>query len=101
MDMNIMKQAKQMMSRMEKVRQEMDQRTVEVTVGGGMVKVTARGDNRIVSIKIDPEVVDPDDVDMLQDLILSASNEALKKVQTIVQDEMKKFTGGLSIPGMF
>ena len=101
MDMNIMKQAKQMMSRMEKVRQEMEQRTAEVSVGGGMVSVTARGDNRIVAIKIDPEAVDPDDVEMLQDLILSAANEALKKIQGIVQDEMKKFTGGLNIPGMF
>jgi nucleoid-associated protein EbfC len=99
--MNFMKQAKQMMATMEKVREEMERRTMEASVGGGMVTVTARGDNQIVSVRIDPEVVDPDDIEMLQDLIQSATNEALKKVQAMMKEEMSKITGGLGIPGMF
>lgn len=99
--MNIMKQAKQMMAMVEKVRAEMERRTQEASAGGGMVTVTARGDNRIVSIKIDPEVLDPDDIDMLEDLIVAASNEALKKVQDMMKEEMNKITGGLGLPGMF
>jgi len=99
--MDFMKQAKQMMSTVEKIRAEMEKRTQEATVGGGMVTVVARGDDTLVSIKIDPEVVDPDDVEMLQDLILAATNEALKKVQEMKREEMSKITGGLQIPGMF
>jgi nucleoid-associated protein EbfC len=99
--MNFMKQAKQMMAMVEKVREEMERRTQEASAGGGMVTVVARGDNQIVSIKIDREVVDPDDLEMLQDLILAASNDALRKVQTMLKDEMSKFTGGLNIPGLF
>ncbi|MBN1355741.1 YbaB/EbfC family nucleoid-associated protein [bacterium] len=99
--MNIMKQAKQMMATLEKVREEMERRTMEASVGGGMVTVTARGDNQVVSVKIDPEVVDPQDVEMLQDLIQAATNEALKKVQVMMKEEMAKITGGLGIPGLF
>ncbi len=99
-NMNFMKQAKQMMAKMERAKEELMRRTCEATAGGGMVTVVARGDNRIMSIQIDPEAVDPNDVEMLQDLILAAANEALKKVQDMLATEMNKITGGLSIPGI-
>lgn len=98
--LNIMKQAREMMAKLEKTKEEIAKRTETATVGGGMVTVTVRGDNRVVSVKIDPEVVDPDDVEMLEDLILSATNEALKKVQEMVAREMKSLTGGINLPGL-
>ncbi len=98
--MNLMKQAKEMMAMVDKVRREMEQRTQEASSGGGMVKVVARGNNQIVSISIDKEVVDPDDVEMLQDLIVAAVNEALRKTKMMMEQEMAKFTGGLNIPGL-
>lgn len=97
--MNFMKQAKEMMDRLQTMKAEMQTRTQEVSVGGGMVTVVVRGDNRLVSIKIDPEVVDPDDITMLQDLIVSAVNEALRKIQDSIATEMNSLTGGLNIPG--
>jgi len=98
--MNFMKQAKEMMAKVEKMKADISQMTAEATVGGGMVTVVARGDHKIVSIKIDPEVIDADDVEMLQDLVLSAINEALRKIQDHTQAEMSKLTGGLNIPGL-
>jgi nucleoid-associated protein EbfC len=98
--MNFMKQAKDIMAKLENMKEELARRTEEVSVGGGMVKVTARGDNRIVAVKIAKEVVDPEDVEMLEDLILSATNEALKKVQEMMSAEMSKLTGGMNIPGL-
>ena len=98
--MNFMKQAKEMMERLQAMKTDLQNRTQEATAGGGMVTVVARGDNRIVSIRIDPEVVDPSDVTMLEDLVVSAVNEALRKVQDTVAAEMNKLTGGLNIPGM-
>ena len=85
---------------MMKAQEEAKKKTVEATAGGGMVTVVANGAGQLVSIKIEKDVVDPEDIDMLQDLILAASNEALRRAQELVSDEMSKLTGGLQIPGM-
>jgi len=95
-----MKQAQKMQKQMMEIQEELANRTVEATVGGGVVTVTANGQQQILSIRIDPEVVDPNDVDMLQDLILAAVNEALRKAQELMTAEMNKLTGGLKIPGL-
>jgi DNA-binding YbaB/EbfC family protein len=94
------KQAQKMQSNMMRLQEEMAEKTVEATAGGGMVKVVANGKQQIVSIEVEKEVVDPDDVEMLQDLILAAVNEAITKSQEMVSAEMGKLTGGLNIPGM-
>ena len=96
----MMKQAQQLQSKMLKLQEEMASKTVETTSGGGMVKVVANGKQQVVSIEIEKEVVDPEDVEMLQDLILSAVNDALIKSQEMVSQEMSKLTGGLNIPGL-
>ncbi|MGD9249821.1 MAG: YbaB/EbfC family nucleoid-associated protein [Desulfobacterales bacterium] len=98
---NMMKQAQQLQSKMLKMQEELAERTVETSAGGGMVKVVANGRQQVVSITIDREVVDPEDIDMLQDLILAAVNDALAKSQEMVSSEMSKLTGGLNIPGLF
>ena len=97
---NMMKQAQQLQAKMMKMQEELAERTVESSVGGGMVKVVANGRQQIVSIQIDPEVIDPEDPDMLQDLILSAINDALAQSQQMVSSEMGKLTGGFNIPGL-
>lgn len=97
----MMKQVQKMQQDMLKLQEELGSRTVESTAGGGAVKVTANGKNEIVAIEIKPEAVDPEDVEMLQDLILAAVNEALKKAQDVVSQEMSKLTGGLKIPGLY
>ncbi|MBW2437431.1 MAG: YbaB/EbfC family nucleoid-associated protein [Deltaproteobacteria bacterium] len=97
---NMMKQAQKLQSQMMRLQEEMAEKTVETTAGGGMVKITANGRQQIVSIQIEKEVVDPDDVEMLQDLVLAAVNEALSKSQEMVASEMSKLTGGLNIPGI-
>ena len=97
---NMMKQAQKLQSQMMKLQEEMADKTVETTAGGGMIKVIANGRQQVVSIRIEKEVVDPDDVEMLQDLILAAVNEALSKSQEMVAAEMSKLTGGLNIPGI-
>jgi DNA-binding YbaB/EbfC family protein len=97
---NMMKQAQQLQSKMLKMQEEMAEKTVETSAGGGMVKVVANGKQQILSIRVEKEVVDPEDVEMLQDLILSAVNEALTKSQEMVAAEMSKLTGGLNIPGI-
>lgn len=97
---NIMKQAQQLQNKMARLQEEMAGKTIEASAGGGMVKVVANGRQEIVSIRIEKEVVDPEDVDMLQDLILAAVNEALVQSQKMVSDEMSKLTGGMSIPGL-
>jgi DNA-binding YbaB/EbfC family protein len=96
----LMKQAQKMQSQLLKVQEEMATRTVEATSGGGMVTVKANGRQEILSIRIEPEVVNPEDLDMLQDLIVAAVNEAFKKAQEMMTEEMGKITGGLSIPGL-
>ena len=97
---NMMKQAQQLQSKMMKLQEELGEKTVESSSGGGMVKVTANGRQQILSIQVEKEVVDPDDVEMLQDLILAAVNDALAKAQEMVSSEMSKLTGGLNIPGL-
>ena len=96
----MMKQAQQLQAKMAKLQEEMSEKTVETSSGGGMVKVVANGRQQLVSIQIEQEVVDPDDVEMLQDLILAAINDALIKSQEMVSGEMSKLTGGLNIPGL-
>jgi DNA-binding YbaB/EbfC family protein len=96
----MMKQAQQLQSKMLKLQEEMADKTVETSSGGGMVKVIANGRQQVLSIQIEKEVVDPDDVEMLQDLILAAINDALIKSQEMATQEMSKLTGGLNIPGL-
>jgi DNA-binding YbaB/EbfC family protein len=96
----MMKQAQQLQSKMFKLQEELAEKTVETSSGGGMVKVVANGKQQLVSIQIEHEVVDPDDVEMLQDLILAAVNDALTKAQEMVSEEMSKLTGGMNIPGL-
>ncbi|MFZ5428042.1 MAG: YbaB/EbfC family nucleoid-associated protein [Thermodesulfobacteriota bacterium] len=98
---DMLRQAQMMQKKMQQIQEEMNTRTVEATAGGGMVTVVAKGSQDIVSIRIDKTVVDPEDVDMLQDLVLAAVNDALKKARDMQQAEMAALTGGLKIPGMF
>jgi len=98
---NIMKQAQQMQQKMLKMQEEMAERTVEASVGGGMVTVVANGRSEIISVKIEPQAVDPDDIEMLEDLVLGGVNEALRKAQEMMANEMTKLTGGMKIPGLF
>ena len=97
---NMLKQAQKLQSKMLRLQEELAERTIETSSGGGMVKVAANGKQRIVSLTIEKEVVDPDDVEMLQDLIIAAVNDALTKSQEMVSTEMSKLTGGLNIPGL-
>ena len=97
---NLMKQAQMMQEKMARIQEEAAAKTVEASAGGGMVTVTANGRMEVVSIKIEKEVVDPADVEMLQDLVAAAVNEALKKAQEMMSEEMGKVTGGLGLPGM-
>ncbi len=97
----IMKQVQQMQAKMAQLQEELSEKTVEATSGGGAVRVEVNGKQEIMSITIDREVVDPEDVEMLQDLILAAVNEALRKSQEMANEEMGKITGGLNLPGMF
>lgn len=97
---NMMKQAQKLQASMAKLQEELASKTVEATSGGGMIKVLANGKQQIISISIEKEVVDPDDVEMLQDLILAAVNDALSKSQEMVSHEMSKLTGGMNIPGL-
>lgn len=91
-----------MQEQMLKMQQELEEKTVEATVGGGMVTVVANGKKEILEIDIKPEVVDPDDIEMLQDLIIAAVNEAVRKADEMVQGEMARLTGGMGIPpGLF
>jgi DNA-binding YbaB/EbfC family protein len=96
----MMKQAQQLQTKMMKMQEELGGRTVEAAAGGGMIKVVANGKQQIVSITIEQEVVDPEDVEMLQDLVLAAVNDALNRSQEMVSGEMSKLTGGMNIPGL-
>ena len=97
----IMKQAQMIQQKMAKLQEEASQKTAEATAGGGAVTVMVSGKNEIKSLVIKPEAVDPNDVEMLQDLITAAVNEALKKVHAELSEEMSKITGGMNIPGLF
>ena len=98
---HIMKQAQMMQQRMAKIQEEATQKTAEASAGGGVVTAVVNGKNQILSLSIKKEAVDPEDVEMLQDLVVAAVNEALVKVQAEISQEMSKATGGLSIPGLF
>ncbi len=97
---SMMKQAQKLQKKMLKAQEELATKTVEASSGGGMVKVIANGSQKIESIVLEKEVVDPEDVEMLQDLIMAAVNDALKKSQEMISSEMGKLTGGLNIPGL-
>lgn len=96
----MMKQVQKMQAEIQKLQAELGEKTVEATSGGGVVRVVANGKKELVDIVINPDAVDPDDVEMLQDLILAAANEALKQAEEMVAAEMAKITGGIKIPGM-
>lgn len=96
----LMKQAQQIQTKMAKLQEDLGDRTVEASSGGGMVIVVANGRQEVLSIKIEPEVIDPDDVEMLQDLIMAAVNDALTRAKDMVNEEMGKLTKGMNIPGM-
>lgn len=99
---NMMKQVQKMQKEMLKMQEELQQRVLEATSGGGMVRAEVNGKKEVVSITIDPQAVDPDDVEMLQDLILAAVNEGLRMVDEMTAQEMKKLTGGMNLPpGLF
>ena len=98
---NLVKQAQKMQQKIAKLQEELGEKTITASSGGGMVTVEANGNHEIKSISIDKEVVDPEDVEMLEDLILAAANEALKQAQEMVAAEMQKVTGGMNIPGLF
>ena len=97
---NIIKQAQKMQSKMLKLQDELAEQKVEASSGGGMVKVVANGKQQVLSINIEKEVIDPNDAEMLQDLIISAVNDALNKSQEMVSSKMGELTGGLKIPGI-
>lgn len=96
----LMKQAQKMQSKIMQAQEELGSKTVEAASGGGMVSVVVNGRQELISIKIEPEVVDPEDVEMLEDLILAAVADGLKKSQEMVAEEMKKITGGMNMPGL-
>ncbi len=98
---NILKQAQEMHAKIARLQEEMAGRTVEASSGGGMVNIVMNGKQEVVNIRIDPEVANREDVEMLQDLIVAAVNEAIRKSQEMMTEEMKKVTGGLNIPGLF
>jgi DNA-binding YbaB/EbfC family protein len=97
---NIMKEAQKLQQQMAAMQEEIGKREVEATAGGGMVTVRVNGKQELLSIKLDPEVINKDDAQMLEDLVLAACNEALRKSRELVQQELGKLTGGLKIPGM-
>mgnify|MGYP001572381205 FL=1 len=97
---NLMKEAQKLQAQMEALQAEVAKKKVEATAGGGMVTVEANGQQEILSIKIDREVINPEDSQMLEDLVLAACNEAIRKSKEMVQAEMGKLTAGLKIPGL-
>jgi DNA-binding YbaB/EbfC family protein len=96
----LMKQAQKMQEQMSKTQAELEKQTIEVSAGGGKVKVTANGAGDIIAIKIEKEIVDPNDVEFLEDVILTGVKEAVEKGKALAQSEMTKITGGLGIPGL-
>ena len=98
---SMLKQAQKMQEDMARTQAELEEREYEVAAGGGVINVKINGKKEILSVKIEPEVVDPDDVETLEDLIVAAMNEAIKKVESDSAAEMQKITGGMALPGMF
>lgn len=97
----VLKQAQKMQERIAELQADLDQREYDFTVGGGMITIKMNGKKEMQSIEIKPEVVDPDDIEMLQDLIVAGVNEAISSIEKTNSDEMSKVTGNLNIPGMF
>ncbi|KEZ47467.1 YbaB/EbfC family nucleoid-associated protein [Metabacillus indicus] len=97
----MMKQMQKMQKDMAKAQEELVAKTIEGSAGGGMVTVTINGNKEVTDVVIKPEVVDPDDIEMLQDLVLAATNDALKKMDDLTNETMGKFTKGMNLPGMF
>ena len=97
----ILKQAQMMQERLAEMQARLAEKTVEAASGGGMVKIVMNGKHEVVSMKIDPEVVNPADVEMLEDLVLAALSEARTRVDDMIRNEMSSLTGGLPIPGLF
>ena len=98
---SMLKQAQKMQEDMAQKQEELEGREYDVSVGGGVVNVKINGKKEILSVKISPEVVDPDDVETLEDLVVAAVNEAIKKVEAISAEEMQKITGSMGLPGLF
>ncbi|WP_216824912.1 MULTISPECIES: YbaB/EbfC family nucleoid-associated protein [unclassified Bacillus (in: firmicutes)] len=98
---NMMKQMQKMQKKMAEAQEELGEKKIEGTAGGGMVTVVVTGHKEIIEVNIKPEVVDPDDIEMLQDLVLAATNDALKKADEMTNQTMGQFTKGLNLPGMF
>jgi len=98
---NLLKQAQKMQKEIGRIQAEMKERVVEGSAGGGMVKVHVNGAQEILSVKIDPKVVDPDDVEMLEDLVTAAVKQGLKSAKELSDKEMAKLTGGFNLPGLF
>lgn len=96
----LMKQAQKIQEKMVRVQEELAEKTVEATAGGGMVTAVVNGKHELTSLKIEKEVVDPEDIEMLQDLIVAAVNEGIRKSQEMAAQEMSKITGGFNIPGI-
>lgn len=96
---NLMKQAQKMQRQMEEMQKELETKTVEATAGGEAVKVVVNGRKEVVEIELKPEVVDPEDIEMLQDLVMAAINEGLRKADEMVNSQMSTITGGLNLPG--
>jgi hypothetical protein len=97
---NLMKQAQQFQAKMAKMQEELGEKTIEASAGGGMVTVVANGRQEIISINIETEVIDPDDAEMLQDLVLAAVNDALSRAKNMMNEEMGKLTQGLNLPNV-
>ena len=97
---NLLKKAQQLQEKMAKLQEELSEKTIGTSSGGGMVTVVANGKQEIISIKIDPEVVDANDIEMLEDLVLAAVNDALYQAKQMISEEMSQLTGGVKIPGI-
>jgi hypothetical protein len=97
----MMKQVKKMQEQMLKAQEELGSKTIEGTSGGGVVTVQVNGHKKLLSIQIKPEAVDPEDIEMLQDLVITAVNDALTQAEELANNDMGKFTGGMKIPGLF
>jgi nucleoid-associated protein EbfC len=97
---NLLKQAQEMQARISKIQEELGQKTVEGSAGGGMVQVTVNGQLNLCGLKIDPSVINSEEKEMLEDLILAAVNDGMRKARDMVSAEMSKVTGGLKIPGL-
>ncbi|MGN1384979.1 MAG: YbaB/EbfC family nucleoid-associated protein [Bacillus sp. (in: firmicutes)] len=98
---NMMKQMQKMQKKMAEAQEELGEKRIEGTAGGGMVTITVSGHKEVLEVKIKPEVVDPDDIEMLEDLVLAATNDALKKADDLTAQTMGQFTKGMNLPGMF